>query len=192
MLLYWLIGGLTALLDAKQISQRPILDVYDVFHCGDWLRAVIIGLDAKGFRVLLSTSYLEVEPGDMLLHPLKVYETAEIMVEKYRQNINAQKLTQAEIIAARNLDVLDSAGKVVATATVVIGKPEQVGDTEWTCAYSIIGLGDESTYWVSGFDAIQAIQCAFTVIDSILAGTDVGVNGLLRWNNEADLGFSHS
>jgi hypothetical protein len=186
------IAALTALLDAKQISQRPILDIYQVFHCGDWLRAVIIDLDAKRLRILLSTSLLEVEPGDMLLHPWKVYETAEIMVEKYRQNINGQKLTQNDIIASRNLDVLDSAGRVVSTATVVIGKPEQVGEYEWSCAYTIIGLGDESTYRVSGLDAIQVIQCAFTVIDGVLAGTDVGAKGLLRWNNEADLGFSQS
>jgi hypothetical protein len=106
--------------------------------------------------------------------------------------MNNRESPQSDIIASRNLDVLDSAGRVVSTATVVIGKPEQVGEYEWSCAYTIIGLGDESTYRVSGLDAIQAIQCAFTVIDGVLAGTDVGAKGLLRWNNEADLGFSQS
>jgi hypothetical protein len=106
--------------------------------------------------------------------------------------MNDRKLMQGDIIASRNLDVLDSAGKVVSKAAVVIGKPDQVGNNEWSCAYSITGLGDESTYRVSGLDAIQAIQCAFTVIDGILAGTDAGTKGLLRWNNEADLGFSKS
>jgi hypothetical protein len=106
--------------------------------------------------------------------------------------MNNRGSTQNDIIASRNLDVLDSAGKVVSTSTVIIGKPEQVGDNEWSCAYRITGLDDESTYRVSGLDAIQAIQCAFTAIDGILAGTDAGVKGLLRWNHEADLGFSKS
>jgi hypothetical protein len=106
--------------------------------------------------------------------------------------MNDRELTQGDIIASRNLDVLDSTGKVLLTATVVIGKPEQVGDHEWSCAYRITGLDDESTYRVSGLDAIQAIQCAFTAIDGILAGTDAGTKGLLRWNHEADLGFSKS
>jgi hypothetical protein len=106
--------------------------------------------------------------------------------------MNDRKLTQSDTIASRSLDVLDSTGKIVSTATVIISKPDQVSDNEWSCAYSIIGLGDESTYRVSGLDAIQAIQCAFIVIDGILAGTDAGSKGLLRWNNETDLGFSKS
>jgi hypothetical protein len=94
-----------------------------------------------------------------------------------------------DVMASRNLDVLDLSGKVLSIATVSIGKPSQVSDHEWICAYHITGLGDESIYKVSGFDAIQAIQCAFIVIDGLLAGTDAGKQRLLRWNNDSNLGF---
>ena len=51
-------------------------ELHLVFKHGDWVRAIIVSMDIEKGRVSLSTSELEVEPGDMLKHPGKVYETA--------------------------------------------------------------------------------------------------------------------
>jgi ribosomal protein S1 len=53
----------------------------------DWIRAIIIDLDIERSRFTLSTKVLEPEAGDMLNEPWKVYEQAEEMAIRYRQNI---------------------------------------------------------------------------------------------------------
>jgi len=99
------------------------------------------------------------------------------------------ELDSDNCIAIRELDIFDSAGNVVSKVNIMIGKPEQVSNQEWSCSYRILGLDDDATYRVNGLDSIQAIKCAFTVIDGILSGTDLAKQGLLQWNRETDLGF---
>jgi predicted RNA-binding protein with RPS1 domain len=70
------IGGVNALLRTFAISQMPVEQLDLVFKHGDWVRAMIVSMDIERGRVSLSTSELEVEPGDMLKQPWKVYETA--------------------------------------------------------------------------------------------------------------------
>ena len=54
----------------------PVEQLDLVFKHGDWIRAIIVWIDIERGRVLLSTSELEAEPGDMLRQPWIVYETA--------------------------------------------------------------------------------------------------------------------
>ena len=51
---------------------------------------MIIDLDAERGRISLSTKQLEPEPGDMVKNPQIVYEKAEEMAERYRQQLAAQ------------------------------------------------------------------------------------------------------
>ena len=81
------IGGHNGLLHISGISQMPVEQIECAFKQGDWIRAMIVSLDIERGRVLLSTSDLEVEPGDMLKEPWKVYETAEEMAARYIQNV---------------------------------------------------------------------------------------------------------
>lgn len=81
------IGGHNALLHISAISQMPIEQLDRVFKQGDWIRAMIVWMDIERGRVSLSTSDLEVAPGDMLKEPWKVYETAEEMADRYYQNV---------------------------------------------------------------------------------------------------------
>lgn len=81
------IGGHNALLHISAISQMPVEELNRVFKQGDWIRAMILWMDIEKGRVSLSTSDLEVAPGDMLKEPWKVYETAEEMAGRYYQNV---------------------------------------------------------------------------------------------------------
>ena len=81
------IGGCSALLHVSTISQLPIAHPNQVFQVGDWVRAIIVWMDIEKGRVSISTSDLELEPGDMLRNPFDVYESAEEMADIYRQHI---------------------------------------------------------------------------------------------------------
>jgi predicted RNA-binding protein with RPS1 domain len=81
------IGGCNALLHISLISQMPIEQLDPLFKEHDWIRAMIVDLDIERGRISLSTSDLEVEPGDMLKQPWKVYETAQAMADRYYQNV---------------------------------------------------------------------------------------------------------
>ncbi len=81
------IGGHNALLHISGISQMPVEQIERAFKHGDWVRAIIVWMDIETGRISLSTSDLEVEPGDMLKEPWKVYETAEEMAARYIQNV---------------------------------------------------------------------------------------------------------
>lgn len=86
------IGGHNALLHISSISQILIEDLDRFFKEGDWIRAMIVWMDIEKGRISLSTSDLEVESGDMLKHPWKVYETAESMAERYYQNVLSKQV----------------------------------------------------------------------------------------------------
>lgn len=94
-----------------------------------------------------------------------------------------------DIIASRFLDIVDGEARPVGQATVHIGRPWQEPAGEWAIPYQIVGLGDDRVYRLLGFDAIQAMQCVQLVIGSILASSDEGEQGRLRWAGESDLGF---
>ncbi len=81
------IVGIHALLTNSKISQLPIEHPDQGFEVGDWVRAIIVWMDIEKVRVLLSTSDLEPEPGDMLNNPLQVSERTEEMANRYYQNV---------------------------------------------------------------------------------------------------------
>lgn len=61
---------------------------------------MIIDLDAERGRISLSTKQLEPEPGDMVKNPQAVYDNAEAMAEKYREQMAQAQLAAKEQAAA--------------------------------------------------------------------------------------------
>ena len=94
-----------------------------------------------------------------------------------------------DIIASRAIEVLDGNDQLTRKAVVHIGRPWQEPGGEWALPYQIVGLGDGKVRCVLGFDAIQALQGVHLVIGSILASSDEGEQGRLRWDGDKDLGF---
>lgn len=81
------LGFLRALLHNSEISHAAFESSSSVFQLGDKLKAIIVDVDASRGRVAVSTKQLEPEPGDMLKNPQLVYEKAEEMAAKYRQQM---------------------------------------------------------------------------------------------------------
>ncbi len=76
------IGGTTALLHIKQISQTYIASLPVLFEIGQTIKAVIVDLDEWKGRVSLSTRVLEKHPGELLESLATVMAEAEIRAEK--------------------------------------------------------------------------------------------------------------
>ncbi|MDG2989803.1 30S ribosomal protein S1 [Candidatus Synechococcus calcipolaris G9] len=81
------IGGVSGLLHISEISHDHIDTPHSVFNVNDQLKVMIIDLDAERGRISLSTKQLEPEAGDMVKNPQLVYEKAEEMAEKYREEL---------------------------------------------------------------------------------------------------------
>lgn len=94
-----------------------------------------------------------------------------------------------DVIATREIDILDLAGQPAGKIHVYIGRPKQKETGEWGCPFQIAGIGSGRTFWGFGLDAIQAIEGAFKVIGGTLAGTIEAQEGRLHWDGETDLGF---
>ena len=94
-------------------------------------------------------------------------------------------LNPTNCFLSRNLDILDKYGKTISNVNVLIGRPEQVDGATWECSYAIIGLDEIKpfNYKVLGVDGVQALLCAFDVLEGLLAGTDVAKQGKLSWND---------
>ena len=82
------IGGVSGLLHISEISHEHIETPSSVFNVNDELKVMIIDLDAERGRISLSTKQLEAEPGDMIRNPQKVYDGAEEIAAKYREQMN--------------------------------------------------------------------------------------------------------
>lgn len=76
------IGGTTALLHIKQISQTYIASLPVLFEIGQTIKAVIVDLDEWKGRVSLSTRVLEKHPGELLESLATVMAEAEERAEK--------------------------------------------------------------------------------------------------------------
>lgn len=94
-----------------------------------------------------------------------------------------------DVIASRVIDALGDDGNPLRKVYVHIGRPWQEPEGEWALPYQIEGVGDGKARCVLGFDAVQALQGVHLVIGSILASSDEGERGRLRWAGEANLGF---
>lgn len=86
---------------------------------------------------------------------------------------------------SRNLDILDKNGKATSQVTIIIGRPEKADNTTWECSYAVIGLDEINpcTFRVLGVDGVQALLCAFNVLEGLLSGTDIAKEGRLSWND---------
>jgi len=84
------IGGVSGLLHISEISHDHIDTPHSVFNVNDDIKVMIIDLDAERGRISLSTKQLEPEPGDMVKNPDLVYEKAEEMAAKYREQMAKQ------------------------------------------------------------------------------------------------------
>ncbi len=101
------IGGVSGLLHISEISHDHIDTPNTVLNVNDEIKVMIIDLDAERGRISLSTKQLEPEPGDMVKNPEIVFEKAEEMAERYRQ----QLLKAAEAEAAAAAGELEDAGE---------------------------------------------------------------------------------
>jgi len=78
-----------ALLHVSQISYNRLFNVDQVLSVGDEIKAMVLSYDANRGRVSLSTKKLEMEPGDMLRNPAKVFDNAEKMASQFRERVAA-------------------------------------------------------------------------------------------------------
>ncbi|MGB7378605.1 MAG: 30S ribosomal protein S1 [Rivularia sp. (in: cyanobacteria)] len=85
------IGGVSGLLHISEISHEHIDTPHSVFNVNDELKVMIIDLDAERGRISLSTKQLEPEPGDMIKNRDAVFEKAEEMAAKFREQLLAKE-----------------------------------------------------------------------------------------------------
>ncbi|WP_449419383.1 S1 RNA-binding domain-containing protein [Phormidium nigroviride] len=81
------IGDVPALLHISEISHVPFDASDSVFKVNDEVKVMILDVDVLRGRISVSTKQLEPEPGDMLKNPQLVYDKAEEMAAKYRQQM---------------------------------------------------------------------------------------------------------
>ena len=81
------INGVSALLHIKQISQKFIENLEQVFQSDQSIKALIIDIDEGKGRVALSTRVLENFPGEMLENMEEVMNSAESRAERARKKL---------------------------------------------------------------------------------------------------------
>ena len=80
--------NIVGLLRIPDISHEIAIEKLDnLFKKNEEIKAMIIRIDFVRCRIELSTKALEPAPGDMLKNPQFVYDNAEEMAEKYRQEM---------------------------------------------------------------------------------------------------------
>ncbi|MEH2256772.1 30S ribosomal protein S1 [Nostoc sp.] len=103
------IGGVSGLLHISEISHEHIDTPHSVFNVNDEVKVMIIDLDAERGRISLSTKQLEPEPGDMIKNRDLVYDKAEEMAAKYREQLLAKQqgaaaaAAPAEVVADEDI-----------------------------------------------------------------------------------------
>mmetsp|Transcript_4710 Transcript_4710/g.14305 ORF Transcript_4710/g.14305 Transcript_4710/m.14305 type:complete len:397 (-) Transcript_4710:1179-2369(-) len=98
-----------ALLHVSQISYNRLFNVDQVLSVGDEIKAMVLSYDANRGRVSLSTKKLEMEPGDMLRNPAKVFDNAEQMASQFRERVAAAEAVARASAAETKGDAKESA-----------------------------------------------------------------------------------
>jgi small subunit ribosomal protein S1 len=80
--------GISGLLHIKQVSQKYIENLSQLFSSGQILKALVIDLDEGRGRVSLSTRILENYPGEMVEKMADVMDTAEERSERARKSLS--------------------------------------------------------------------------------------------------------
>lgn len=124
------IGGVSGLLHISEISHDHIETPHTVFGVNDELKVMIIDLDAERGRISLSTKQLEPEPGDMVKNPQLVYDKAEEMAERYRQQLLQKQQAAAGISVAPPTPAADVASEEAPSAVAPSEEDAAVTDTD--------------------------------------------------------------
>ncbi|MGB3532426.1 MAG: S1 RNA-binding domain-containing protein [Microcoleaceae cyanobacterium] len=82
------LDGVTGLIHIKEVSQKFIESLADLFPVGESVKALIIDLDEGRRRVSLSTRLLENYPGEMVEKLSEVMESAEARAERAKKLIS--------------------------------------------------------------------------------------------------------
>ncbi|HEY9298166.1 MAG TPA: S1 RNA-binding domain-containing protein, partial [Phormidium sp.] len=122
------IGGVSGLLHISEISHEHIDTPHSVFNVNDEIKVMIIDLDAERGRISLSTKQLEPEAGDMIRNRDRVYEMAEEMAAKYREQQRAKLL--GEVPPAAELAVTEEEAAPAEVADVVEAQTEEAQTEE--------------------------------------------------------------
>jgi small subunit ribosomal protein S1 len=85
------VDGTSALLHIKQVSQKFIENLENVFQIGQPIKATILDLDEGKGRVALSTRVLENFPGEVLENMEDVMASAEARAERARNKMNSDQ-----------------------------------------------------------------------------------------------------
>ncbi len=93
------LGGMSGLLHISQISCDHISDVGTVLPEGTVIKCMVISQDKGKGRVALSTKTLEVEAGDMLKNPQRVFDEAEATAVKYQERLEVERKAREEAAA---------------------------------------------------------------------------------------------
>ena len=80
--------GISGLLHIKQVSQRYIENLSQLFSPGQILKAMVIDLDESRGRISLSTRILENYPGEIVEKMADVMDTAEERSERARKSLS--------------------------------------------------------------------------------------------------------
>ncbi len=80
--------GISGLLHIKQVSQKYIENLSQVFSPGQVLKAIVIDLDESRGRISLSTRILENYPGEIVEKMAEVMDTAEERAERARKSLS--------------------------------------------------------------------------------------------------------
>jgi small subunit ribosomal protein S1 len=124
------IGGVSGLLHISEISHDHIDTPHSVFNVNDEVKVMIIDLDAERGRISLSTKQLEPEPGDMVKNPQVVYDQAEAMAAKYREQMALAQQAATEAAAPKEEAVAELEEEAVLEETVTAPKEEAVAKLE--------------------------------------------------------------
>jgi len=92
------------LLHISEISHDHIDTPNSVLNVNDEIKVMIIDLDAERGRISLSTKQLEPEPGDMVKNPDLVYEKADEMAERYREQLRQKALGESGEESVEEID----------------------------------------------------------------------------------------
>jgi small subunit ribosomal protein S1 len=102
------IGGVSGLLHISEISHDHIDTPHSVLNVNDEIKVMIIDLDAERGRISLSTKQLEPEPGDMVKNPDLVYDKAEEMAAKYREQLRKQAAEKEAALNGAEVDAYEA------------------------------------------------------------------------------------
>ncbi|MBD2483088.1 S1 RNA-binding domain-containing protein [Planktothrix sp. FACHB-1365] len=82
------IEGVTGLIHIKEVSQKYVESLAELFPIGQMIKAMVISLDEGRHRISLSTRILENYPGEAVEKLSEVMESAEARAERAKKLIN--------------------------------------------------------------------------------------------------------